>query len=1022
MRSVGAAQPKRVHAPKGSKSATGPSHRTRSLGRHDEAIDDEPPWALIQQQVGNRALARLAGENGSARGAVRREPDKLQNARSGGPGGTGGTKPKAKWQTGGAGWRRISEWEYRVDNYVSAARAASPRLDPAPDVRAAMNVRMPQLVAALTSAELTQWGRVVAHRDAAEQVVRWERRMDAARVAEGFIQHVDGYDHWLRGLQAQIPKLPAGTETLELDPMRLVDPAIYEVPLDKTANIRFRTWALERIAAKKIRINLWDAYFRSDAPSAATMVTGRFTSGGRITASDLEREFAAEYRTMVSERPEVVQLRKLRNELEEMYDQLHPLHVERSDLNKKYSGWKRGVRIYSEALGEGDQDYPTLKLWEKPKLRLDQGSALLRGGDIEGAVRVLMTAVGPMQSIAEKFAAYETRVTTGASIAVGWLGRLKFAGTLAAGVASGPLGLVRASLVAGGYTAAQEGAQQISAVAVGQQDQVHWGEIATNAGIATVMSLFGGAITEKFKVAILARIGTAEAGTVNVVEEWLAGVLASSTSTVYQVPVQMVLDRVANGKAFPNSPDEFADLIVEEAIKNGTISAATDAISMRAGHGKGGADAAESIGADLLALAKPNEPMVPTGSDSSKAVGEAGGGGRVGDATVGAHEAKAGTSPSAPDHSVADGSNTGGSRPDKSQSPDNTYETGLMSEDSKKRLADGAIAASEAQFSAKKRGKNDPLTAKLNEAEIRQSVNRLEKVIAAELKSSGMPMPKVRVEAMNNPLSSGYYDRGLHMLVINSNATKFTGPGGFAKLLGTMVHEVRHAEQAFDALRVRAGEAPEGLDPRLVGTAIAGETNVAKELAIAAAEHPIEKGDNSAEAKLGREIWSESFQAGPRRDLRNWAQGANSRRAGVEAKLKAMHDAADASRPKSGETKYQAVTDGIQRVSEALDKAYDHYYNLAGEIDARRVQSHVEGLFQAKLRLQRDVSTLTDHLRAAEDAMHRLQPYEGASLDSLVNVLRYQNELRDSLQNQVALMPATLDAPATTAAAVAATK
>ena len=909
---------------------------------------------------------------------------------------------KSKWQERGVGWRRISEYEVRIDSYTDALRGPAPRLDPTPDVRAALNLRMPQLVASLSGAETAQWERVVAHHHAREQVKQWERRMDDARVAFGFIQHVDGYDRWLNGLNAQIPKLTPAEETLELDPMRLVDPAIYEVSLDKTANMRFRTWALERVAAKKITLKLWDTYFHSEASSAAMMALGHYTTGGRITASDLEREFPDQYRSTVWDRPEVHQLRALRNELEEMYHQLHPLHVERSDLNKKYSGWKRGVRIYSEALGEGDQDYPTLKLWHKPKARLDEGSQLLRNGDIEGAARVLMSATGPMQFIAKQFSDYETRVTSGATIAVGWLGRLKFAGTLAAGIASGPLGLVRASLVAGGYTAVQEGAQQVSMVATGQQDSVHWGELATNAGIATVMSLFGGAITAKFKVAILAKIGSAEAGTVNLVEDWLAGVLASSTSTVYQLPVQMVLERVAAGKAFPGSPDEFADMIVEEAIKNGTISAATDAISMRAGHGKGGADAAESIGMELLAGAKTKNPTVATDPAGGKAVPEATGtGARPGEATVGAHESSsAGKAEGAADHSVGDGSSSGSRRPDKSQSPDSQYESGLMAEDSKKRIADGAVAASERQF-----GRNDPLKVRLSQSEIARSVNSIEKIIAAEIHSSGMPMPKVRVEALNNPRSNGSYNRGTNTLVINSNAASFRGPGGFAKLLGTMVHEVRHAQQAFDALRVRAGEAPQGLDPRLVGSSMAAETKVAPELAIAAAEHPIAKGDNSAEAKLGREIWSETFQAGPRKDLRDWAQGANSRRPDVEAKLDAMRAAADLARPTTGDTKFQAVTEGTQRVSEALDKAYDHYYNLAGEVDARRVQSHVEGLFQAKLRLQREVTQLTDHLRAAEDAYHRLQPYEGASLDALVNLLRFQNQLRDTLQNQVALMP-----------------
>lgn len=1006
MRATGVHASRTSSRASGRKPAGAKGTRSAAIMATDSKADSG--WSDLQQQVGNRAIGRMFDDRRAVAGsaplrrsaappiAVQRKPD-----------------GRAKPQTSGPGWKRVGPYQVIIDNYPTAARGSAPRLEKAPDVRKTMSAKLPQLIAVMTSAEIAQWQRVVDAGSAQQEADLWENRMESARSAQGYIQHVDGYDRWLRQLRAPIPKVAPADLVLDLDPMRLVDPGIYDVGLDRAATLRFRTWALEKIVAKKLHLKLWDAFRSSEAPSAAMMTLGRYSQGGRITAFDLEREFPKEYDQMVVNRPEVKQLRQLAAEFQATYNELHPVHVERSALNKKYSGFFRFVRIYSEAFGEGDEDYPSLTLWQKPKERLDNALALLAAGDMEGAAKQLMNTSGPMSFIANKFVAYETRVQTGAAVAVKWAGRLKVAGTLAAGVAAGPLGLVRSSLVAGGYTAVSEGAQQASAVATGQQDSMHWKELATGAGITTVMSLFGGAIQSRFKTAILARMGAAEAATVNVVDDWLAGVLASSTSTVYQLPVQMVLERVAAGKAFPGSADELADMVVEEAINNGTISAATDAIMARAGHGPS-ADPADAVGAELLGdhatktteptkAATAAEPGPKAGGTGEPAPGK--GGAAAGEPAAGRGPADPATADrGATDHSTDAPVGENG-RPDKSQVPDKQFETGLLSEQAKKRLAKGAVEAYE------KLGLNDPKKVSLSEAELTRAVNTIEKVVAAELKASGMPMPKVEVVQMKNTGANGSYDRSNHTIRINSNASKFRGPGGFQKLLGTIVHETRHAEQVFDALRVRAGEAPTGLDPHLIGSSIAAETRVAPELAHAAAEKPIRANDTSAEAMLGREIWSESFREGPRKDLRDWAQLANSRRGGVEAKLQGIQQTANRAKRRTGDKKYDAVLEGAERVRTELENAYDHYWDLAAEIDARRVQSHVEGLFQAKLRLQQDVSVLTDHLRAAEDAFQRLQPYKGAALDSLVDLLRYQNELRDALQNQLGLMPTSADSP-----------
>ena len=619
---------------------------------------------------------------------------------------------------------------------------------------------------------------------------------------------------------------------------------------------------------------------------------------------------------------------------------------------------------------------------------------------MEGAAAQLLTTNGPMNYIAEKFVAYESRIQTGRTIAVKWAGRLEFVGTLAAGVAAGPLRLVRSSLTAGAYTAGSQGLQQAASVATGQQDSMHWKELATTAGITTVMSLFGGAIQSKFKGAILARMGASSAVTVNVVDDWLSGVLASSTSTVYQLPMQMVLEGVAAGKAFPGSADELADMVVEEAIKNGTISMATDAITASSGHGGAHPDSAESLGAELMVreggAAGPSKGAEPGTGKGVESSGEHSG------STHGGGEGNGGAEGHGGEHSATEDSVGGNKRPDASQSSDSRYESGLLSEASKKRLAHEALGAYE------KLGLNDPKKALLTEHDIHQSVETIRKIVEAELASSKMPMPTVKVVRNQNVNSHGSYAKKTNTIEINSNSSKFRGPDGFQKLLGTIVHETRHVEQTFNALRVRAGEAPVGLDPHLVGSAIQAETDVDPKLAYAAADDPIRESDTSPEAELGREMWAEKFQAGPRKDLQDWAQKANASEADVRQKLEVLQDRA---KNASGKAQPESLAARIAEIQAHLEAAYDHHYNLAGEIDARRVQSHVEGLFQAKLKLQQEVTSLTDSLRSAEADLQKPGAADTASLDALVTLLRRQNALRDALQNELGLMPTSLETP-----------
>ena len=122
----------------------------------------------------------------------------------------------------------------------------------------------------------------------------------------------------------------------------------------------------------------------------------------------------------------------------------------------------------SETLGEGSTDLPEanafaesdgmqakcLELWAQKLERL--------APFIEATGQKLYKVIADVE-------AYDKRVTTGAQTAIKWAERLKTAGSIAAGIASGGLGLTGSALVAGGYSFAQGAAEQMSAVHHGLQ-------------------------------------------------------------------------------------------------------------------------------------------------------------------------------------------------------------------------------------------------------------------------------------------------------------------------------------------------------------------------------------------------------------------------------------------------------------------------------------------------------------------------------------------------------------------------
>ena len=205
----------------------------------------------------------------------------------------------------------------------------------------------------------------------------------------------------------------------------------------------------------------------------------------------------------------------------------------------------------------------------EPKALIARAKSLMEQGQFEALVPVLAMAELSTAQAANRIYAYDNRVETGARFWVKWLGRVKTVGSVAASIAAGPLGITGSALVAGGYTFLQEGGQNAMAYALGQRTDLGIKSLVKQAGIATVAGMLGGALQTRFKAAMATRMATITGTTGGAVRDVDAVRAAAMTPSVYDTAAEVVLNNIVEGKEFPKSATEFADMIVDQALQAG---------------------------------------------------------------------------------------------------------------------------------------------------------------------------------------------------------------------------------------------------------------------------------------------------------------------------------------------------------------------------------------------------------------------------------------------------------------------
>ena len=138
--------------------------------------------------------------------------------------------------------------------------------------------------------------------------------------------------------------------------------------------------------------------------------------------------------------------------------------------------------------------------------------------------------------------------------------------------------------------------------------------------------------------------------------------------------------------------------------------------------------------------------------------------------------------------------------------------------------------------------------------------------IADELAAIGTKPPKLMVQDLGRPISWGYFDASLNVIVVNETAKMDDGrlafdlsdPAGVQRLRSLVLHESRHAEQYYRAMQYIQFANPAatpvmGIHPDIVDAAIA---------------HPLARG--APEIESGGRAYDEFF--GPRNPLMNYGQ------------------------------------------------------------------------------------------------------------------------------------------------------
>jgi hypothetical protein len=197
----------------------------------------------------------------------------------------------------------------------------------------------------------------------------------------------------------------------------------------------------------------------------------------------------------------------------------------------------------------------------------------MKEGKFELAVAALNECEHSTALATARFAGYERRVMKGAGTAVKWLERAKTAGKIASAF-TGTGGVVRAAVGAAGYSFAQEGSEQVVAHWIDPSNKIDIKGLTQQAAIDGLATLFGGVTQGAFVNALAARFGArlvTKYGLSEGAARTILSAVGATTSSFYNVPAKLALDKIIAGKASPSSLADVCNMVTNEAVQSGAL-------------------------------------------------------------------------------------------------------------------------------------------------------------------------------------------------------------------------------------------------------------------------------------------------------------------------------------------------------------------------------------------------------------------------------------------------------------------
>ena len=245
------------------------------------------------------------------------------------------------------------------------------------DVRAALRSQLPGLLAGLTEEQLNRWQSVVDYYAISRHIDKEVRELYADFKSrypgiepgpQGMYSGYGPYSDAKAKIEAGRPKKPPGGDKLTVDPQLLMaDDVRAEPEWDVKAEKAFRDSAIAELAKSPPVFDMYPEY--DDEIISRRTALGSYTTKGLISLADLRHQFADQYAAQVTDRQDWKQLRTAFADTVAAYDDATEVHKERSKINKENRGWFGVdiVRNIIEAVGEGDQDYPSIRQGDEPK-------------------------------------------------------------------------------------------------------------------------------------------------------------------------------------------------------------------------------------------------------------------------------------------------------------------------------------------------------------------------------------------------------------------------------------------------------------------------------------------------------------------------------------------------------------------------------------------------------------------------------------------------------------------------------